>query len=123
MLAIARALVLNPRILLLDEPTEGLAPMIAVEVLQTLARLFREEGMAGIVVEQHAQKILPITDFAVILERGSIVHAAPSRELAADNATLEHFSRCDQAQWQDPHGDKINDSPGGFARPASRSRP
>jgi branched-chain amino acid transport system ATP-binding protein len=91
MLAIARALVLNPKILLLDEPTEGLAPIIAAEVLHTLARLFRDEGMAGIVVEQYAQKVLPITDFALILERGSIVHAAPSQALAADTATLEHF--------------------------------
>ena len=91
MLAIARALVLNPKILLLDEPTEGLAPLIVVEVLRTLASLFRDEGMAGIVVEQHAQKILGITDRAVILERGSIVHAAPSPALAADHATLEHF--------------------------------
>jgi branched-chain amino acid transport system ATP-binding protein len=91
MLAIARALVLNPKVLLLDEPTEGLAPIIAAEVLRTLSRLFRDEGMAGIVVEQHAQKILGITNFAVILERGSIVHAAPSHTLAADNATLEHF--------------------------------
>jgi branched-chain amino acid transport system ATP-binding protein len=91
MLALARALVLNPKILLLDEPTEGLAPIIAAEVLHTLARLFRDEGMAGIVVEQYAQKVLPITDFALILERGSIVHAAPSQALAADTATLEHF--------------------------------
>jgi branched-chain amino acid transport system ATP-binding protein len=89
MLAIARALVLNPRVLLLDEPTEGLAPLIVQELLRTLARLFREEGIAGIVVEQHAQKVLGITDRAVILERGSIVHAARSAELKADAATLD----------------------------------
>ena len=90
MLAIARALVLNPRVLLLDEPTEGLAPIIVEELLRALVRIFREEGMSGIVVEQHAHKILAITDHAVILERGTIVHAAPSRELRSDAAVLEH---------------------------------
>ena len=58
MLAIGRALVLNPRLLLLDEPLEGLAPIIVEELLRALSRLFREEGMAAIIVEQHAQTIL-----------------------------------------------------------------
>ena len=58
MLAIARALVTNPRVLLLDEPTEGLAPIIVDELMRALTRLFREEGMAAIVVEQHAQRML-----------------------------------------------------------------
>jgi branched-chain amino acid transport system ATP-binding protein len=91
MLAIARALVLNPKLILLDEPTEGLAPIIVEELLRTLKRLFREEGMSGIVVEQHAQKILGITDSAILLERGAIVHAAPSATLKADVATLERY--------------------------------
>jgi branched-chain amino acid transport system ATP-binding protein len=91
MLAIARALVLNPKLILLDEPTEGLAPIIVEELLRTLKRLFREEGLSGIVVEQHAQKILGITANAVILERGSIVHAAPSESLKTDVATLERY--------------------------------
>ena len=91
MLAIARALVTNPRILLLDEPTEGLAPIIADELLRTFATLFRDEGMAVIVVEQHAQRILRMTDRAVILDRGAIVHAAPSPALAADAETLARY--------------------------------
>ena len=73
MLAIGRALAINPRLLLLDEPTEGLAPIIIEELLRALRKLFVEEGMAGIVVEQQARKILPITDRAIVLDRGRIV--------------------------------------------------
>ena len=91
MLAIARALVLNPKLILLDEPTEGLAPIIVDELLKTLAKLFREEGATGIVVEQHAQKILGITDTAIILERGAIVHQAASPALKADTETLARY--------------------------------
>jgi branched-chain amino acid transport system ATP-binding protein len=91
MLAIARALVLNPRLVLLDEPTEGLAPIIVEELLRTLKRLFREEGLSGIIVEQHPQKILAMTDEALILERGAIVHASPSAALAGNAAVLERY--------------------------------
>jgi branched-chain amino acid transport system ATP-binding protein len=91
MLAIGRALATNPKLLLLDEPTEGLAPIIVEELLAALARLFREEGLAGIIVEQHAQKVLPITDRAVILERGRIVSESASAALLADPAPLERF--------------------------------
>lgn len=89
MLAIGRALVLNPRLLLLDEPTEGLAPIIVDEVLKALRRLARDEGLSMIIVEQKAQKILGFTDDAIILDRGSIVHHAPSHDLMNDHATLE----------------------------------
>jgi branched-chain amino acid transport system ATP-binding protein len=91
MLAIGRALATNPRLLLLDEPTEGLAPIIVQELLAALTRLFREEKLAAIIVEQHAQKILPITQRAVILERGRIVHQSDSAALLADPAPLERF--------------------------------
>jgi branched-chain amino acid transport system ATP-binding protein len=89
MLAIGRALVLNPKLLLLDEPTEGLAPIIVEELLAALQQLLREEGLAAILIEQHARKILGLTDKAVILERGRVVHASDSRALLADNAMLE----------------------------------
>ena len=89
MLAIARALVLNPKLLLLDEPTEGLAPIIVEELLAALTRIIRGEGMSAIVVEQHAQKILGVTDSALILDRGTIVHASSSRALIEDPAALE----------------------------------
>ena len=91
MLAIGRALVLNPRLLLLDEPLEGLAPLIVEELLRALSKLVRDEGLAAIIVEQHAHKILGITDDALILERGRIVHAAPSAQLLGDAATLDRF--------------------------------
>jgi branched-chain amino acid transport system ATP-binding protein len=89
MLAISRALMLNPRLLLLDEPTEGLAPIIVDELLAVLRRLAREEGLSMIVVEQKAQKILPFTDDAIILNRGAIVHAASSAALLAEPAAIE----------------------------------
>ena len=91
MLAIARALVTNPKLLLLDEPTEGLAPIIIEELLRALRRLFREERMAGIIVEQHAHKILPITDRALVLDRGRVVFEAASAALMADSAPLERY--------------------------------
>jgi branched-chain amino acid transport system ATP-binding protein len=91
MLAIGRALALNPRLLLLDEPTEGLAPIIIEELLRALRRLFVEDKMAGIVVEQHAHKILPITDRALVLERGRVVLEAASASLLSDGAPLERF--------------------------------
>jgi branched-chain amino acid transport system ATP-binding protein len=89
MLAIGRALVLNPRLLLLDEPTEGLAPIIVQELMAALTRIIREEGLSAIVVEQHARKVLGVTDDAVILDRGIIVHASPSQALAEDPGPLE----------------------------------
>jgi branched-chain amino acid transport system ATP-binding protein len=89
MLAIGRALMLNPRLMLLDEPTEGLAPLIVDEVLAALRKLVREDGLSMIIVEQKAHKVLPFTDEAIILERGAIVYAAASAMLAADAAALE----------------------------------
>jgi branched-chain amino acid transport system ATP-binding protein len=91
MLAIGRALMLNPRLLLLDEPTEGLAPVIVDELLAVLTRIMRDEGMSALVVEQHAHRILGVTDAAIILERGRVVHAAPSAALRAEPAVLERY--------------------------------
>jgi branched-chain amino acid transport system ATP-binding protein len=91
MLAIGRALMLNPKLLLLDEPTEGLAPIIVEELLRALQRLFREEGLSGIVIEQHAKKILGMTDDAIILERGRVVLSGHSADFLADSAQLEHY--------------------------------
>jgi branched-chain amino acid transport system ATP-binding protein len=89
MLAIGRALVLNPKIMLLDEPLEGLAPIIVEELLAALTRLIRDEGMSAILVEQNPQKILGVTDHAVILERGAVVYRSISAALKADRVMLE----------------------------------
>ena len=91
MLAIGRALTLNPKILLLDEPTEGLAPIIVEELLRALGTITRGSGICSIVVEQNAQKILGLADRVVILERGAIVHDAASQALKADPAALERY--------------------------------
>jgi branched-chain amino acid transport system ATP-binding protein len=91
MLAVGRALVLNPKIVLLDEPLEGLAPIIVEELLAALTRLIRDEGMSAILVEQSPQKILGVTDRALILERGMVVYASTSAALKADPGVLEAY--------------------------------
>jgi branched-chain amino acid transport system ATP-binding protein len=89
MLAVARALVLNPRVMLLDEPLEGLAPIIVEELLGALRRIIRDEGMSAILVEQNAKKILGVTDHAIVVERGAVVHTAASSVLLNDRTALE----------------------------------
>jgi branched-chain amino acid transport system ATP-binding protein len=91
MLAIGRALAINPRLLLLDEPTEGLAPIIVEELLRALGAITRAGDVCSIIVEQNAQKILGLADRVVILERGAIVHDAASSALKADPAVLERY--------------------------------
>jgi branched-chain amino acid transport system ATP-binding protein len=75
-------------VLLLDEPLEGLAPIIVDELLGALRRIIVEERMAAIIVEQSARKILPLTERAIILDRGAIAHEGPSPELAEDAVRL-----------------------------------
>jgi len=91
MLAVARALVLNPKLLLLDEPLEGLAPIIVEELLRSIARVVRDEGLSAIIVEQNPRMILPITQHAVVLDRGSIVHHGDSAALLAEPQQLERW--------------------------------
>ena len=91
MLATARALMTNPALLLLDEPLEGLAPIIVEELVRGLRKMIVEEGTAVILVEQHAEIALSLTEHAILLERGAIVHRARSRDLLNDHATLDRF--------------------------------
>ncbi len=91
MLAVARALALNPRIILLDEPLEGLAPILIEELLIVLRKIIREEGLSALLVEQNAQKILGVTDQAIIIERGSVVYQGDSASLRADHSVLESY--------------------------------
>jgi branched-chain amino acid transport system ATP-binding protein len=81
MLAVGRALVLNPRLLLLDEPLEGLAPIIVQELLTAIGRITREEGLSAIIVEQHPQAILAISQRVVVLDHGAVVHSGSADEL------------------------------------------
>ena len=89
MLAMGRALMLNPRLLLLDEPMEGLAPLIVQELMTIIQRLTEDSGMAIILVEQHARQILPLTRQALVLERGKAVYRGDSETLLNDRALLD----------------------------------
>jgi len=91
MLAIGRALMTNPALLLLDEPMEGLAPIIVEELARSIRRLCESEGLASIVVEQHPVLALEMTHQAIVLERGTVVHAGPSADLATDAALLDRL--------------------------------
>lgn len=93
MLAIGRALVLNPKVMLLDEPTEGLAPVVVQELMAALSRLVQDAGMSSIIVEQRVRKVLKLTDHTVILNRGTVAYSGPSADLLADVSILErHMS-------------------------------
>jgi len=89
MLAFGRALVLNPRLLLLDEPLEGLAPIIVEELLRAIRRVARDEGLPSIVVEQHPHMVLGVTDDAIVLDRGGIAYRASSAALLDDPTPLD----------------------------------
>lgn len=91
MLAVARALVLNPKLLLLDEPLEGLAPILVEELLRSIARVVSQEGMSAIIVEQNPRLVLPITQAAVVLDRGVVVYRGTSDALLQDPEQLDRW--------------------------------
>ena len=91
MLAVGRALVLNPRLLLLDEPLEGLAPIIVEELLRAIRRITRDEGLSAIIVEQHPQAVLAISDSVAVLDRGTVVHAGSAAALGAQPELLDNL--------------------------------
>jgi branched-chain amino acid transport system ATP-binding protein len=91
MLAIARALMTNPALLLLDEPLEGLAPIVVEELAAAIRRMTAEGSNAFILVEQHADIALALTEHALVLERGRIVHSGGAAALLADHAALDRL--------------------------------
>jgi branched-chain amino acid transport system ATP-binding protein len=91
MLAIARALMTNPALLLLDEPLEGLAPVVVEELAAAIGHMAAASANALILVEQHVEFALPLTQNAIVIERGRIVHSAPSAQLLADHTTLDRL--------------------------------
>ena len=91
MLSVARALLGRPRLLLLDEPLEGLAPLIRQELLSAFAALSQSSGITVVIVEQQVQEALAYATRALVLERGAVVHAASAQTLSRDAATLERL--------------------------------
>ena len=91
MLAIGRALVTNPRLLLLDEPMEGLAPVIVEQLADVIRQLRAASDMAFILVEQHARLALGLTEQVLVLDRGRVVHRGASSALLADPALQERL--------------------------------
>ena len=91
MLAIARALMTNPSVLLLDEPMEGLAPVNVKAVVKVIQDLVCTGEFAVIIVEQHARAALALTTQAIVLDRGRVVHQASSEDLLADTAVLDRL--------------------------------
>jgi branched-chain amino acid transport system ATP-binding protein len=91
MLAIGRALIGNPTVLLMDEPSEGLAPVIVEELVRAVKRLTQAGGLATVLVEQNSRLALDIAPRAVVMDRGRIVYDGPSGTLRNDPAQLEQF--------------------------------
>ena len=98
MLSIARALLLNPKLLILDEPSQGLAPLIVREVFRIVSKM-REEGISVLLVEQNVRMSLEVADHAYVLDDGHVVYAGPARELAADEARVQSLAGASAEEW------------------------
>ena len=99
MLAIARALVLNPRLLILDEPSQGLAPLVVREVFKIVSQM-RDEGISVLLVEQNARMSLEIASRAFVLDDGGVVYSGSANELAADEARVQALAGASAEEWQ-----------------------
>ena len=98
MLAIGRALLLNPKLLMLDEPSQGLAPLIVRDVFKIVSQM-RSEGISVLLVEQNARMSLEIADHAYVLDDGHIVHSGPAHELAADEGRVQALAGVSAEEW------------------------
>jgi branched-chain amino acid transport system ATP-binding protein len=98
MLSIARALLINPKLLILDEPSQGLAPLIVREVFRIVAQM-RSEGISVLLVEQNVRMSLEIADHAYVLDDGHVVYSGPARELAADEARVQSLAGASAEEW------------------------
>jgi len=98
MLSIARALLLNPRLLILDEPSQGLAPLIVRDVFRIVVQM-RAEGMSVLLVEQNVRQALDVADHAYVLENGQMVYSGPASELAADEQRIQALAGASAEEW------------------------
>ena len=101
MLSIGRALLINPKLLMLDEPSQGLAPLIVREVFRIVAQM-RSEGISVLLVEQNVRMSLEIADHAYVLDDGQVVYSGSARELAADDARVQSLAGASAEEWT-PH--------------------
>jgi branched-chain amino acid transport system ATP-binding protein len=98
MLSIARALLLNPRLLILDEPSQGLAPLIVREVFRIVSQM-RAEGISILLVEQNVRMSLEITDDVYVIENGHVVYSGPAAEFAADEERIQALAGASAEEW------------------------
>ena len=98
MLSIGRALLLNPKLLILDEPSQGLAPLIVREVFRIVQQM-KTEGISVLLVEQNARMSLEIADNAYVLDDGIVVYSGTARELAADEARVRALAGASAEEW------------------------
>jgi branched-chain amino acid transport system ATP-binding protein len=99
MLSIGRALLLNPRLLILDEPSQGLAPLIVKEVFRIVAQM-RTEGISVLLVEQNVRMSLEISDHAYVLENGQMVYSGPAADLRADETRIQALAGASAEEWK-----------------------
>ncbi|MFL6798016.1 MAG: ABC transporter ATP-binding protein [Xanthobacteraceae bacterium] len=100
MLAIARALLLNPKLLLLDEPSQGLAPMIVQEVFRVVASV-RDQGISVLLVEQNVRAAVEIADRAYVLTDGKVVWSGPAADFAKDEARVRALAGASAEHWEE----------------------
>jgi len=99
MLSIARALLLNPKLLILDEPSQGLAPLIVREVFNIIVRM-RDQGMSVLLVEQNVRMSLEVADHAYVLNDGEIAFDGTAAELSADEDRLQSLAGVSAETWE-----------------------